>query len=181
MLYHLFCINWKQTNIFLRNTMHHYHYTRKYRGPARSICNLKYNVPKQISIVFHNGSNDGYYFIIKQQTEEFEWQFTCLRENTEKYITFSLLVKKEVTRIAKNGKEITKPHLADYKILKAQVYYQILLIILLKEFIKLDIEMNMITKNVKRVEWNIKITTVFLNTQTLEIIFRNNRIKMFML
>ena len=89
--------------------MHHYHYTRKYRGPARSICNLKYKVPKQISIVFHNGSNDGYYFIIKQQTEEFEWQFTCLRENTEKYITFSLLVKKEVTRIAKNGKKITKP------------------------------------------------------------------------
>ena len=52
---------------------------------------------------------------------------------------------------------------------------------MLKEFIKLDIEMNMIIKNVKRVEWNIKITTVFLNTQTLEIIFRNHRIKMFML
>ena len=32
------------------------HYPRKYRGPAHSICNLKCNIPKQIPIVFRNGS-----------------------------------------------------------------------------------------------------------------------------
>ena len=40
--------------------------------------------------------------------EEFKKQFTCLGENTEKYITFTVPIKKEVTRIDKNGEEITK-------------------------------------------------------------------------
>ena len=34
----------------------HCHYTRKYRGAAHNICNLRYKIPKKISIVFHNGS-----------------------------------------------------------------------------------------------------------------------------
>ena len=33
---------------------------------------------------------------------------TCLGENTEKYITFTVPVEKEVTRIDKNGEKITK-------------------------------------------------------------------------
>ena len=32
------------------------HYTGKYRGAAHNICNLRYKVPKEIPIVFHNGS-----------------------------------------------------------------------------------------------------------------------------
>ena len=35
-------------------------------------------------------------------------KFTCLGENTEKYITFAVPVGKEVTRIDKNGEEFTK-------------------------------------------------------------------------
>ena len=35
-------------------------------------------------------------------------QFTCLGENTEKYITFIVPIEKEVTRIDENGEEITK-------------------------------------------------------------------------
>ena len=34
-----------------------YHYTGEYRGPALSICNLKYSAPKKFSVAFHNGSN----------------------------------------------------------------------------------------------------------------------------
>ena len=34
----------------------HCHYTGKFRGAAHSICNLRYKVPKKISVVFHNGS-----------------------------------------------------------------------------------------------------------------------------
>ena len=41
------------------------HYTGEYRRAAHSICNLKYSVPKKIPIVFHNGSNYDYHFIIK--------------------------------------------------------------------------------------------------------------------
>ena len=33
---------------------------------------------------------------------------TCFGENTEKYINFTVPVEKEVTRIDKNGEEITK-------------------------------------------------------------------------
>ena len=45
---------------------YHCHYTVKYRGAAHSICNLKYSVPKKVPIVFRNGSNYGYHFIIKE-------------------------------------------------------------------------------------------------------------------
>ena len=84
------------------------HYTGEHRGAAHRICNLKSSVPKEVSIVFHNGSNYDYHFIIKELAEEFEEKFTCLGENTEKYITFSVPIEKEVTRIDKRGKEVTK-------------------------------------------------------------------------
>ena len=63
----------------------------------------KYSVPKKVTIVSHNGSNHNYHFIIKELTEEFKNQFTCLRENTKKHITFTIPIQKEVTRIDKNG------------------------------------------------------------------------------
>ena len=86
----------------------HCHYTGEYRGAARSIYNLKYSVPKEIPIVFHNGSNDDYHFIIKEFAEEFEKQFTCLGENIEKYTTFSVPIEKDVRITDKNGEKIRK-------------------------------------------------------------------------
>ena len=66
----------------------HCHYTGKYRGVTHDICNLRYKIPIEIPVIFHNGSTYDYRFIIKELTEEFEGQFECLGENTEKYITF---------------------------------------------------------------------------------------------
>ena len=43
--------------------------------------------------------------MIKELAEEFKKLFTCLGGNTEKYITFTVPVEKEVTRIDKNGRE----------------------------------------------------------------------------
>ena len=43
----------------------HCHYTGEYRGAAHSMCNLKYSVPERIHLVFHNGFNCVYHFIIK--------------------------------------------------------------------------------------------------------------------
>ena len=40
--------------------------------------------------------------------EEFKKQFTCLGENTKKYVTFTVPSEKEVTRTDKNGEEIIK-------------------------------------------------------------------------
>ena len=81
----------------------HYHYTKKFREGAHSECNLRYNLPKEISVVFYNGSTYDYHFIIKQLAKEFKGEFECLGENTEKYITFSVPLKKEND----NGKKIT--------------------------------------------------------------------------
>ena len=44
----------------------HCHYTGKYRGAALNIYNLRYKVPKEIPVVFHNGSTYDYHFIIKE-------------------------------------------------------------------------------------------------------------------
>ena len=68
--------------------------TGKYRGAALDICNLRYKIPKEIPVVFHNGYTYDYHFIIKELAEQFEGEFECLVENTEKYITFSVPIKK---------------------------------------------------------------------------------------
>ena len=47
------------------------------------------------------------------------------------------------------------------------VLYQILSIIFLKEFIKLNVNSGTMVKNVKNMELNKSIVTVFLNIQTL--------------
>ena len=74
----------------------HCHYMGKYRGAAHNICSLRYKVSKEIPIVFHNGSIYAYHFIIKELVKECEGNFECLGENTEKYITFSLPIKKKI-------------------------------------------------------------------------------------
>ena len=58
----------------------------------------------KIPIAFHNESNHDYHIIIKE-LKEFEKQFTCSGENTEKYITLAVPIEKQVTRIDKNGED----------------------------------------------------------------------------
>ena len=72
----------------------HCHYMGKFRGAAHHICNLRCQTPREISVVFQNGSTYDYHFISKQLAKEFEGQFECLEENSEKYITFSAPIKK---------------------------------------------------------------------------------------
>ena len=76
----------------------HCHYIGKFRGAAHSICNLRYKTPKEIPIVFHNGSTYDYHFIINKLAKEFDRQLECLGENTEKYFLFQYqLVKNLIT------------------------------------------------------------------------------------
>ena len=80
--------------------------------------------------------------------------------------------------MVKKEKKLQKLYVTDYNSLTEQdfwqAHYQILLIILLKEFIKLNANTNTMIKNKKLVELNTKIVGAFLNTQT------SNRIQMFM-
>ena len=71
-------------------------------------------------------------------------------------------------------KKLQKIYLTYYNLLIVQdlwqAHYQILSIIFLKEFIKLNVNTRTMIENVKLVELNINIATVFLNTKTLKMI-----------
>ena len=71
-------------------------------------------------------------------------------------------------------KKLQKIHLTYYNLLTAQdlwqAHYQILSIIFLKEFIELNVNLNMTIINAKLAELNICIVTVFLNTKILKMI-----------
>ena len=62
----------------------------------------------------------------------------------------------------------------DYRLLIVQglwlAHYQILLILFLNEFIKLNANTKTMIKNVKLAELNTKIATAFVNTQALKMI-----------
>ena len=81
----------------------HCHNTGTFRGAVRSIWNLRYKTPKEIPVVFHNGSTYDNHFIINQLAKGFYSQLECLGEYTEKYIPFSVPISKEPD----NGKTIT--------------------------------------------------------------------------
>ena len=42
------------------------HYIGEYRGAPHIICNLEYSIPKSVPMIFRNGSNHDYHFIIKE-------------------------------------------------------------------------------------------------------------------
>ena len=86
-----------------RKVQDHCHYTEKYVGAAHNICNLRHKTPKEIPIAFHYGSTYDYHFIIKELSKEPDGQFEYLEENTKKYITFYVPIKKQLD----HGKTIT--------------------------------------------------------------------------
>ena len=57
---------------------------------------MRYKIPKEIPVVFHNVSTYDYHFINKELVKEFDGNFECLGENTEKYITFLVPIKKKI-------------------------------------------------------------------------------------
>ena len=71
-------------------------------------------------------------------------------------------------------KKLQKIYVKYYNLLIAQelsqAHYQILSIIFLEEFIELNVNSDMMIKNVKPVELNIIITSVFWNARILKMI-----------
>ena len=70
----------------------HFHYTGKFKGAAHNICNLRYKIPNEITVVFDNGSTYDYH-LIEELAKEIEGKLEYLGENTEKYVTFSVPIK----------------------------------------------------------------------------------------
>ena len=92
-----FCIDKDDENYEnKRKVKDHCHYTRKFKGAAHSKCNLNYKVPKDIQIIIHNPSYDTHFIINQfQLAEEFEGELSSIGGNMEKYITFSIPIKKK--------------------------------------------------------------------------------------
>ena len=65
-------------------------------------------------MVFHNRSNYDFQFITKELAEKFKKLFSCLGENTKKYVTFAAPLK------AKMKKKIQKINLTQHNLLIAQ-------------------------------------------------------------
>ena len=84
----------------------HCHYTGLYRGPAHSLCNLRYKISSYIPVVFHNLSGyDAHLFIreLGAHTSDME----VIAKNKEDYISFSIKVPVE-KYIDKEGEEKDK-------------------------------------------------------------------------
>ena len=86
-----------------KKVKNHCHYTGKFRGAAHSQCNLNHKVQKEIPIIIYNTSCDTH-FIPNQLAIEFKGELNCIGDNTEKYLTFSVPIKKECDN---NNKTIT--------------------------------------------------------------------------
>ena len=66
----------------------HCHLTGKYRGAAHEECNLNYNVPEFVPVIFHNLSGyDGHLFV--RNIGESKGKVNCIPINDEKYISFT--------------------------------------------------------------------------------------------
>ena len=62
-------------------------------------------MPNEIPVVFHNGSNYDYHFILKELPKSLKENLNVLGKNTGKYKIFSVPIKKEVKKINKDGNQ----------------------------------------------------------------------------
>ena len=70
------------------------HYTGRYRGPAHSLCNLRYRIPSYIPVVFHNLSGYDAHLFIKEPGKKSK-DIGVIPKNKEDYLTFSVNVTVE--------------------------------------------------------------------------------------
>ena len=55
-------------------------------------------MPNETPVIFHNGLNYYYHFIIKELANEFEGKLEGLGESTEMYKSFSVPIEKQGTK-----------------------------------------------------------------------------------
>ena len=84
----------------------HCHYTGLYRGPTRSLCNLRYKIPSYIPVMFHNLSGyDAHLFIRESGGHASDME--VIAKDKEDYISSSIKVPVD-SYIDKNGEEKDK-------------------------------------------------------------------------
>ena len=86
-----------------QNISKHCYFTGKYKGATHNTCNLRFNVSKEIPVLFHNSSSYDYHFIIKALANKFERQLEWRKYSKVQKCFHSNW--KEVTKTNKDGKE----------------------------------------------------------------------------
>ena len=66
----------------------HNYLTGEFRGAAHNQCNLQYQLPKFVPVIFHNLSGYDSHLFIKQLGKS-HGSINCIPNNEEKYISFS--------------------------------------------------------------------------------------------
>ena len=98
----------------LRKVRDHCHFSGRFRGAAHSLCNFKFQRPKFTPVFFHNLQNyDAHLFVRALGTLDEVLSVTCIPNNEEKYISFSLKfeLKKERKEVAEGEwKEFVVKH-----------------------------------------------------------------------
>ena len=111
---------------------------------------------------------------MKNLAEEFDKKFTCLGEDTEKYITYTFSTEREVTQIDENGEESTKIISYRLQLIDSERFIASSLTNLVNNCFERIHKMKCKYGHDDKscVNWRIgyKYATVFLNTQTLKII-----------
>lgn len=83
------------SSIFLpdeKKVRDHCHITGVYRGAAHNSCNLKFQVSKNVPVVFHNLSYDSH-FLIETLSSLFEGKINIIPLNSENYISFTKVIE----------------------------------------------------------------------------------------
>ena len=93
----------KKKHITIRD---HNHYTGEYRGAAHVICNLRYSTQVDIPVYLHKGSKYDFDLIISKLAKEFKSEMKCIPQNTNKYMSFSIPIKKEVIESDNQKKKV---------------------------------------------------------------------------
>ena len=93
-----------------RKVRDHCHYTGLYRGAAHNNCNLKYKIPVDILIVFHNLSGYNAHLFIKELGRRFNKNdIGVIAENKEKYISFNVKINVKLAGVKyKDGTQVHK-------------------------------------------------------------------------
>ena len=87
----------------------HCHYTGKYRGAAHEMCNVRFAIPKQIPVFFHNLSGYDAHLFIRELGKKFGSEsIKVIPENAEKYISFEVSVVVDEKEISGSKEKIVE-------------------------------------------------------------------------
>ena len=98
----------------------HDHLTGEFRGAAHSQCNLQYQLPKFVPVIFHNLSGYDSHLFIKQLGKT-QGNINCIPNNEEKYISFSKTIELDDDDEDKKKNKIEIRYIDSFKFMASSI------------------------------------------------------------